>query len=117
MLIDENSSMAPYAPFSGTVSAPSCVDEVKLSVAVSRTPAACVDVNCTLIWQVVGAVRVAKHVLPAIVKSPGLTPPAIAKLLRVACAEPVMVTVTGSVLISGAGVPVGIPNEISPGET
>ena len=28
-----------------------------------------------------------------------------------------MVTVTGSVLLSGAGVPVGIPKDISPGDT
>jgi len=90
---------------------------VKLRAAVSRTPAACVEVNCTPIWQVVGAVRVARHVLPEIVKSPGKAPPAMEKLLRVACPEPVTVTVTGWVLIKGAGVPVGIPKESTPGET
>lgn len=109
--------MAPYAPFNGTVSAAVCVDEVKLSVAVSRTPAACVDVNCTLTWQVVGAVCVVKHVLPVIVKSAALAPPAIEKLLSVACPDPVTLTVTVCVLVKGAGVPVGIPNESSPGET
>lgn len=39
------------------------------------------------------------------------------KLLSVVCPEPVTVTVTGCVLVNGAGVPVGIPNESSPGET
>ena len=39
------------------------------------------------------------------------------KLPSVVCPEPVMLTVTGSVLVNGAGVPVGIPNESSPGET
>ena len=117
MSMDENNATAPYAPFSGMVTAAPWVDEVKLSVAVSRTPAACVDVNCTPIWQVVGAVSVARHVLPEIVKSPAKDPPAMEKLPRVACPEPVTVTVTGCVLLSGAGVPVGIPNESTPGET
>src|SRR5208283_695677 len=116
-LIGLKSLIAPYAPFSGTVIGPVCVEELKLRVAVSKVPAGCVEVNCTPIWQVVGAVCGVKQVLPLNVKSLAYGPPVIAKLLSVACPVPVTFTVTRSVMASGGGVPVGIPKERSPGET
>ena len=45
MSIGPKSLIAPYAPFSGTVIGPVCVEELKLSVAVSEAPAGCVEVN------------------------------------------------------------------------
>jgi len=116
--VELHSLMAPYAPFMLTLKLFAVVVGIE-SVAVSRVPAALVEVNVTDTWQLVTVVNVLPlQESPWILKSPGLDPPEIPAVPNMTGleTEAYTETTTGDAELVGGVVPVGTPKESAEGE-